>query len=418
MLALAGPRIRGTAGQGQRYVLAIDNSASMSATDVAPEPPGAGQGRRPRRSSTAMEADDLAMVIAFSDRARVVSNYTGNRRLLLQRIDAIEPTQATTSLREALQVAAGLANPSRQYRREGVVATSVVTAQAPDLHRRRLRRRRGVQPGQPRARGRRDRPAAAPRSPRPIAEPGAERPAEDALRQRRDPRPADAPQRRAGPTTTRSSAASTTTGPRPSTTEAQLLRHDPAKPGDAGHADRRHRPEDPRAERPVVQVRPARPGRGRAGGPARPSTTPCRSTTAPSPWSATRGRPRSWSSRRAIATWSTPSRRRPPSSWPTSTIVTPDEAKSDADRAATSQAGRFDLVIYDRVRPETPPEANTLYFGALPPGPALRQLEGRRGAGDPRLGRRPPAACSTSATSPPSSSSRRSSSSRPPAPRP
>src|SRR5438876_5281322 len=36
MLALAGPRIMGTAGQGQRYILVIDNSASMSATDVVP----------------------------------------------------------------------------------------------------------------------------------------------------------------------------------------------------------------------------------------------------------------------------------------------------------------------------------------------------------------------------------------------
>src|SRR3954466_2718351 len=36
MLALAGPRIQGTTGPGQRFVLAIDNSASMSATDVAP----------------------------------------------------------------------------------------------------------------------------------------------------------------------------------------------------------------------------------------------------------------------------------------------------------------------------------------------------------------------------------------------
>src|SRR5215467_11689753 len=33
MFALAGPRIKGTAGQGQRFVLAIDNSASMAATD-------------------------------------------------------------------------------------------------------------------------------------------------------------------------------------------------------------------------------------------------------------------------------------------------------------------------------------------------------------------------------------------------
>src|SRR5580698_11004918 len=36
MLALAGPRIRGSSDQGERYVLAIDNSASMSASDVEP----------------------------------------------------------------------------------------------------------------------------------------------------------------------------------------------------------------------------------------------------------------------------------------------------------------------------------------------------------------------------------------------
>src|SRR5947207_15150347 len=36
MLALTGPRVRGTAGQGQRYVIAVDNSASMMATDVSP----------------------------------------------------------------------------------------------------------------------------------------------------------------------------------------------------------------------------------------------------------------------------------------------------------------------------------------------------------------------------------------------
>src|SRR3954447_22841148 len=36
MLALAGPRIKGTSSQGQRFVLAIDNSASMTATDIKP----------------------------------------------------------------------------------------------------------------------------------------------------------------------------------------------------------------------------------------------------------------------------------------------------------------------------------------------------------------------------------------------
>src|SRR6478609_773084 len=36
MLALAGPRMKGTSGRSQRFVLLIDNSASMSAIDVPP----------------------------------------------------------------------------------------------------------------------------------------------------------------------------------------------------------------------------------------------------------------------------------------------------------------------------------------------------------------------------------------------
>src|SRR5215813_538926 len=36
MLALLAPRVRGLSGAGQRYVLTIDNSASMGSTDVSP----------------------------------------------------------------------------------------------------------------------------------------------------------------------------------------------------------------------------------------------------------------------------------------------------------------------------------------------------------------------------------------------
>ena len=58
--------------------------------------------------------------------------------------------------------------------------------------------------------------------------------------------------------------------------------------------------------------------------------------------------------------------------------------------SATSPAGRFDLVIYDRFRPETPPEANTLYFGALPPGPAYEKSRTDREPDDPRRQRLAP----------------------------
>ncbi len=156
MIALAGPRMKGSVGQGQRFVLMIDNSASMSATDVAPSRLAQAK-EAAKKVVRDMDADDLAMVITFADSAQVKSNYTGDRRTLAQRIDAIEPTQASTSLREGLQVAAGLANPSKQIG-EGVAASSsIVTPSFVPLYRRRLRRCRGFQSGQPQAPGRRDR---------------------------------------------------------------------------------------------------------------------------------------------------------------------------------------------------------------------------------------------------------------------
>src|SRR5437660_3505899 len=81
MFALAGPRVKGTSGQGRRFVLAVDNSASMSATDVSPTRLAKAK-EEARKVIDAMQSDDLAMIIAFSDRARVVSDYTGDRRAL------------------------------------------------------------------------------------------------------------------------------------------------------------------------------------------------------------------------------------------------------------------------------------------------------------------------------------------------
>ena len=110
-LALLGPRIKGSKDSANRFILAIDESASMGATDVKPS-------RLDRAKLEAakfidnMEKDDLAMIVAFSDRARVVANYTGNRSLLRQKLAALRPTQNATSIREALEVISGLANPA------------------------------------------------------------------------------------------------------------------------------------------------------------------------------------------------------------------------------------------------------------------------------------------------------------------
>src|ERR1700677_664837 len=62
MLALAGPRMKGTAGQGQRFVLMIDCSASMSATDLGPSRLAKAK-EQAKKVVSDMEGDDLAMVI-------------------------------------------------------------------------------------------------------------------------------------------------------------------------------------------------------------------------------------------------------------------------------------------------------------------------------------------------------------------
>src|SRR5690554_6546020 len=84
----------------------------MAATDVAPS----------RLDKAKRDAIDLvermrpqtaAMVISFSDVAKVEQPFTDNRRLLRSRIEQIEQTSRTSDLGEALRAAAGLANPGQ-----------------------------------------------------------------------------------------------------------------------------------------------------------------------------------------------------------------------------------------------------------------------------------------------------------------
>src|ERR1700691_6597540 len=64
MLALLGPRMKGSSGQGQRFVLLIDSSASMAGTDVAPSRLAKAK-EAAKKVVTEMDGDDLAMVIKF-----------------------------------------------------------------------------------------------------------------------------------------------------------------------------------------------------------------------------------------------------------------------------------------------------------------------------------------------------------------
>jgi Mg-chelatase subunit ChlD len=112
MIALLRPGWQGTRLSGGRYIFLIDNSASMSATDVAPSRLEIAK-QRVLELIDEMESGDHAMVVSFSDAAHVEQMYTDNRVQLRRRVEAIGPTQRLTSIREALNICSGLANPSQ-----------------------------------------------------------------------------------------------------------------------------------------------------------------------------------------------------------------------------------------------------------------------------------------------------------------
>jgi uncharacterized protein YegL len=96
-----------------RTVLIIDNSASMTATDTPDGQARLNAAREAaRRQIETMYSGGLfagdageTMIIAFSDRAEVMSKFTDSRNALLAAIDQIQPTHARTSMDEALQLA-------------------------------------------------------------------------------------------------------------------------------------------------------------------------------------------------------------------------------------------------------------------------------------------------------------------------
>jgi len=112
MLALLQPGWRSQILSGDRFIFLIDNSASMNATDVAPSRLAEAK-RQVLELIGEMDSADVAMVVSFSDTARVEQTFTGNRRELRAAVEAIEPTERRTSLVEAIKVSSGLANPGR-----------------------------------------------------------------------------------------------------------------------------------------------------------------------------------------------------------------------------------------------------------------------------------------------------------------
>jgi len=117
LLALAGPILSLIAGPPRRYVLLIDRSASMNATDVEPSRLEAAKEQakifaeslRSKAFYSLRDESDQTMVIAFDNRSKVMCNFTSDKKQLNRAIDTVTPSDGVSSLAEAIVVAQAFA---------------------------------------------------------------------------------------------------------------------------------------------------------------------------------------------------------------------------------------------------------------------------------------------------------------------
>jgi hypothetical protein len=117
LIALAGPVISMLQTKGNRYVLLIDRSASMNATDVEP-------GRLEEAKKQALDfvesleskaflsfndQGEQVMVIAFDEDARVMCNFTSDKKQIVAAINSINPGDGDSVLSQAITVARAFA---------------------------------------------------------------------------------------------------------------------------------------------------------------------------------------------------------------------------------------------------------------------------------------------------------------------
>jgi hypothetical protein len=105
-------QVHGKDNEGGRYILIIDNSASMSATDVSPS-------RLEQAKDEALaqidqhNVDDAGMVIVFNSSAEILRSYTNDKAELKAAVSGIAQTMRPTRVDDALTLADSLANPRR-----------------------------------------------------------------------------------------------------------------------------------------------------------------------------------------------------------------------------------------------------------------------------------------------------------------
>lgn len=105
IFALAKPFVYGHSLTGRTFVLLIDNSASMSATDVAPSRLDEAKTEAEKFVEQEMSGTDVATVISVSSKPMAQLSFTSDKARLKQVIDDIQPTDTVADMPAAFTLA-------------------------------------------------------------------------------------------------------------------------------------------------------------------------------------------------------------------------------------------------------------------------------------------------------------------------
>ena len=103
--ALGKPMIEAVRSAEDTLVVLIDHSASMGVIEAGSKTRLDIAKRQAQTVIDNMPAGSRAMVIAFSDRATIVSSFETDKEELKRRIGALQPTESSTTLSEAMALA-------------------------------------------------------------------------------------------------------------------------------------------------------------------------------------------------------------------------------------------------------------------------------------------------------------------------
>ncbi|MBI1826258.1 MAG: VWA domain-containing protein [Planctomycetes bacterium] len=109
-LALGKPMFQVAKPQEDTLILLVDQSASMAVLEQSGKTRLDLAKEQAKRCIDNMNEHARAMILAFCDRATVVSSFDSDKAALRRKVDSIEQTQSTTSLAEALNLAEAYAH--------------------------------------------------------------------------------------------------------------------------------------------------------------------------------------------------------------------------------------------------------------------------------------------------------------------